>query len=48
MFKASNKKTKVAGISTEEYFAGNKDKKIAPRPAYSVLDLTKSKKAEYF
>ncbi|MDO8506986.1 MAG: dTDP-4-dehydrorhamnose reductase [bacterium] len=43
IFKIVGKNTKVTGISTEEYFAGNKDKKIAPRPAYSALDLTKSK-----
>lgn len=44
IFKTVGKTTKVIGISTEEYFAGNKDKKIAPRPAYSALDLTKTKK----
>lgn len=48
IFKIAGKDTKVIGISTEEYFAGNKDKKIAPRPAYSVLDLAKSKEAGLF
>jgi dTDP-4-dehydrorhamnose reductase len=48
IFKVAEKKTKVAGISTTEYFAGNKDKKIASRPAYSALDLTKSKEAGLF
>lgn len=46
IFKIAGKDTKVTGISTEEYFAGNSGKKIAPRPAYSALDLTKSKKAD--
>ncbi len=45
IFELSGKDTKVTGISTEEYFKGNQDKKIAPRPAYSALDLSKSKKA---
>ena len=45
IFEIARKNTKVIGISTEEYFSGNKDKKIAPRPAYSALDLTKSKQA---
>lgn len=45
IFKIADKDTKVKGISTEEYFAGNSGKKIAPRPAYSALDLTKSKEA---
>lgn len=48
IFKVAGKKTKVIGISTEEYFAGNKDKKIASRPAYSALDLTKSRKTGLF
>lgn len=48
IFKVAGKNTKVIEISTEEYFAGNKDKKIAPRPAYSALELTKSKKAGLF
>lgn len=43
IFKIANKDTKVIGISTEEYFSQYPDKKIAPRPAYSGLDLTKSK-----
>lgn len=48
IFKVTGKNTKVLEISTEEYFKNNKDKKIAPRPAYSVLDLTKAKKAGLF
>lgn len=36
--------TKVIPITTEEYLSDKKDKKIAPRPAYSALDLSKSKK----
>ncbi|RJO62242.1 dTDP-4-dehydrorhamnose reductase [candidate division WS5 bacterium] len=48
IFKIAGKKTIVIPISTGEYFKDNKDKKIAPRPAYSVLDLTKAKKAGLF
>ena len=45
IFKIANKYTKITGILTEEYFKGNQGKKIAHRPAYSALDLSKSKKA---
>lgn len=48
IFRIAEKNTKVVEISTAEYFADNKDKKIAPRPAYSALDLAKSKKAGLF
>lgn len=44
IFGVAGKDTKVIEVSTEEYYAGVTDKKIAPRPAYSALDLTKSKK----
>ena len=42
IFKLAGKNTKVVGISTEGYLSGKKDRKIAPRPMYSVLDLAKS------
>lgn len=45
IFKIMDKKTKVIGISTKEYLAQYPDKKIASRPKYSVLDLSKSKEA---
>lgn len=48
IFKVAGKQTKVTGISTAEYFAGNKDRKIAPRPTYSALDLKKTRTASIF
>lgn len=48
IFELSGKKTRVTPISTKEYFEGNQNKKIAPRPAYSALDLVMSKKAGLF
>jgi len=44
IFKITGRKTKVVGISTEEYLSQYPDKKIAPRPAYSVLNLSITKK----
>jgi dTDP-4-dehydrorhamnose reductase len=44
IFKIANKKTKVIGISTEEYLSQYPGKKIAPRPEFSSLDLEKIKK----
>ncbi|MFA5197269.1 MAG: dTDP-4-dehydrorhamnose reductase [Patescibacteria group bacterium] len=44
IFKIASKKTKVVGISTEEYLSQYPDKKIALRPEYSSLDLEKIKK----
>ena len=41
IFKVANKETKVTGISTEEYLAQYIDKKIAPRPMHSSLELYK-------
>lgn len=48
IFKIAGKSTKVIPITTEEYLADKKDKKIAARPAYSALSLTKSKNAGLF
>lgn len=45
IFEIAGKKTKVTPITTKEYMSDKKDRKIAERPAYSALDLTKSKKA---
>lgn len=45
ILKVADKGTKVIEVSTKEYYKGVQDKKIAHRPAYSALDLTKSKKA---
>lgn len=42
IFKIAGKEAKVIPISTEEYLEMNSGKKIAPRPSYSVLDLSKS------
>jgi dTDP-4-dehydrorhamnose reductase len=44
IFRIAGKKTKVVGISTEEYLSQYPDKKIAPRPKYSVLRLEKTAK----
>ncbi len=41
IFKIAEKKTRVVGISTEEYLAQYQDKKIAPRPMRSSLELYK-------
>ncbi|MEI7690488.1 MAG: dTDP-4-dehydrorhamnose reductase [bacterium] len=43
IFKIAGKKTKVVGISTDEYLSQYPDKKIAPRPSYSFLGLSKTK-----
>lgn len=43
IFKIADRGTKVKKVTTEEYLSDKKDKKTAPRPAYSVLDLKKSK-----
>jgi dTDP-4-dehydrorhamnose reductase len=43
IFKIAGKKTKVTKVTTEEYLAMNSGKTIAPRPAYSALDLDKTK-----
>lgn len=48
IFEIANKGTKVIPITTEDYLSDKKDRKIAPRPAYSALDLTKTKKAGIF
>jgi len=45
IFEVAGKKTKVVGITTKAYFAQYPDKKIAPRPHFSVFSLEKSKKA---
>ena len=45
IFKLAGKKTKVIGISTEEYLSQSPNKKIAPRPAHSSLDLSKAETA---
>jgi dTDP-4-dehydrorhamnose reductase len=42
IFKIAGKNTKVVTISTEEYLSQYPDKKIAPRPAYSALNLEKA------
>jgi len=42
IFKIAGKKTKVVGVSTEEYLSQYLDKKIAQRPEDSALDLTKA------
>ena len=43
IFKITGKKTKITGISTAEYLSDRKDRKIAPRPMYSALKLSKSR-----
>jgi len=43
IFKLAGKNTKVIGISTEEYLADKRGRKIAKRPGYSALLLDKSK-----
>ncbi len=43
IFNIAGKSTKVTDITTEEYLSDKQDRKIAPRPKYSALDLTKSK-----
>ncbi|MEI6266713.1 MAG: dTDP-4-dehydrorhamnose reductase [bacterium] len=48
IFTIAGKKTKVVGITTEEYLSDKKDHTIAPRPMYSALDLTKSKASDLF
>ncbi len=48
IFELANKDTKVKEITTEEYLSDKQDKKIAKRPAYSVLNLEKSKNAGLF
>jgi len=48
IFKIAGKKTKVTPISTSEYLADKKGKKIAKRPHYSVLDLTKTKESKIY
>jgi dTDP-4-dehydrorhamnose reductase len=45
IFEISGKRTKVVGISTEEYFKQYPGKKIAPRPSYSVLSNEESKES---
>lgn len=45
IFEITGKNTKVIPISTAEYLSDKTDRKIAPRPAYSALDLAKSKNA---
>lgn len=40
IFKITGKKTKVTPISTAEYLKMNTGKQVAPRPKYSVLDIT--------
>lgn len=40
-----NNPDRVAGVSTEEYFAGKED--ISPRPQHSTLDLTKIKSTDF-
>ncbi|KKR27717.1 MAG: Cell elongation specific D,D-transpeptidase [candidate division CPR2 bacterium GW2011_GWD1_39_7] len=45
IFELAGKGTTVPNITTEEYIAMNSNKKIAPRPHYSVLDLSKLKNA---
>lgn len=41
IFEITGKKTKVIPISTEEYLEMSAGKTIAPRPNYSVLDISK-------
>lgn len=48
IFKIAGKSTKVIGITTREYLFDNQDRKIAPRPMYSALNLEKSHKAKIF
>jgi dTDP-4-dehydrorhamnose reductase len=43
IFQVAGKSTKVIDITTEEYLSDKQDRKIAPRPKYSALDLNKSK-----
>ncbi len=45
IFKIAGKQTRVVGITTEEYLSDKQDRKIAPRPMYSALYLTKSETA---
>ena len=42
IFKIAGKNTKVIDITTAEYLSDKRDKLIAPRPAYSAFDLSKS------
>lgn len=44
IFKIAEKDTKVVDITTEEYLSDKQDRKIAVRPAYSALDLAKTKR----
>lgn len=46
IFKISGKTTKVTGISTEQYLSDKGERKIAPRPMYSALDISKSRKSQ--
>jgi dTDP-4-dehydrorhamnose reductase len=46
IFKITGRKTKVVGISTEEYLSQYPDKKIAPRPSFSGLDLKKTRQKD--
>jgi dTDP-4-dehydrorhamnose 3,5-epimerase len=48
IFELAGKTTKVTGISTKEYFSQYPDKKIAKRPKFSILDLTKAKEDDLF
>lgn len=48
IFEIAGKKTKVIPITTEEYLADKEDKKIAKRPYFSGLDLTKSKESQLY
>ena len=43
VFKIAGKATKVIDITTGEYLSDKQDRKIASRPMYSALDLTKIK-----
>ncbi len=43
IFEIAGKNSNVKYVTTEEYYAGKDTSKIANRPAYSALDLTKAK-----
>ena len=48
VFELSGKSTKVIPISTDEYLAMNSGKRIASRPAYSVLNLYETKEVGFY
>lgn len=48
IFEISGLDVKVTGRTTEEYLAEQGDRKVAVRPKYSALDLSKSKQAGLF